>query len=208
MNSSNLLRARKEWDAVRDGVAGHWLDPGEAEHLRMQWFNTWGDRLLGYLEKTMSDALRVQRQLQELKERYFRPVIAHPNGFLGHYGDCEVFRAILPSGPYTAPCTCGFNYLLRHLGGGLSLKLNPKYWDEYHKQEVGEFVERVTEEEQAAAWKLLVDAFGPNFKEIPADEWEDAEEEEWNQIRQAFGDDYYQFLKKEYDKLHPHGSMP
>ena len=141
------------------------------------------------------------RQLQLLKDRYFRSVIYHPNGHLCHYGDCEVHRAILPGGPFTAPCTCGFNYLLRHLGGDMAVKLNPKYWEEYHRQEVSTFDEQQTDEERAEIWKLLHEALGTHFKEV-SEEWTTSELAEWDSVRRVFGDEYCQFLKDEHSQLH------
>ena len=74
--------------------------------------------------------------LLSVKARYFRPVIARKEGLLVHHGDCHVYLPI-PVYEY-APCTCGLNHDLRSLSSccpSLVEKLNPKYWDEYKKQE-------------------------------------------------------------------------
>ena len=68
---------------------------------------------------------------------------------------------------------------------------------------MGIFEEPITEEERAENFKLIMAALGTNFKEVPQEEYEAAEQKEWEAIKEVFGDEYYQFLKKEYDKNHP-----
>ena len=52
------------------------------------------------------------------------------------------------------PCTCGLNHDLNWLGGDLALKLNPKYWDEYKKQECPKSP-KLTKEEIEAEYKMV-----------------------------------------------------
>jgi len=202
MNATELAQATKDHQAIIDGIHGRWFELGEADFLISQWFDDWASKLMDHVGFHLSDD-RTIRLLYALKDRYFRSAIAHPYGHLCHYSDCEVYRALFPEGPFTAPCTCGFNYELRWLGGDFAYKLNPRYQEEYHKQEVGIFEEPITEKEQAENFKLIMTALGTNFKKIPQEEYEAAEQKELEAIKEVFGDEYYQFLKKEYDKNHP-----
>jgi hypothetical protein len=151
--------------------------------------------LVAYREATKEEEyeIRTIRQLRGLKERYWRPVIARKTGRLGHFGDCECHRALI-EGQWTAPCTCGFNYDLRYLGHDLKEKLNPKFWEEYDKQERGIIHPPATEEEKAECDKFLKEHFGEPIMESP-EEKKAKDDQEWELIARVFGKDYVEYLK-------------
>ena len=133
----------------------------------------------------------VIRELQGLKERYWRPVMARKEGLLVHYGDCKVHRALI-EGQWTAPCTCGFNHDLNYLPGEMAVKLNPKFWEEYDKQERGIIHPLPTEEEKAECDKFLKEHF-TLMEETPEEKCA-ADTQEWELIARVFGEDYVKYL--------------
>ena len=76
---------------------------------------------------------KVQRRLINLKNRYFRSVIAYPNGHLVHYGDCGIYRSVDHYG--SAFCTCGFLADLQDLPESLREKLWWKFDEELAKED-------------------------------------------------------------------------
>lgn len=61
---------------------------------------------------------------ERIKARYFRPVIAHPEGAVVHHGDCNVYTQKI--------CTCGLLHdLLPVMSAG---EIYPKFDEEYNAQ--------------------------------------------------------------------------
>jgi len=56
------------------------------------------------------------------KQRYFRKVIAHPDGAILHHGDCLIFTYKI--------CSCGLLHDLSALETEEIKELYPKYFDE------------------------------------------------------------------------------
>jgi len=61
---------------------------------------------------------------KRIRDRYFRPVIAHPEGAIVHHGDCGRYN-------FTRICTCGLHHDLQPMDPELREKLYPKFWDEW-----------------------------------------------------------------------------
>jgi hypothetical protein len=65
-------------------------------------------------------------RLKKLKDRYFRSVIAHPDGIICHHGDCDIYRSRQPH------CSCGLLHDLSYFDQ--VDELYPKYWKDLEKQ--------------------------------------------------------------------------
>ena len=129
-------------------------------------------------------------QLTAIRSRYFRPVMAHPEGHLGHHGDCHVF---LPIDIYRyAPCTCGFNHDLRPLGHYIAEKLNPSFSNELRLQEVGIYFSKLSAEDNLAIIKMLSESFGECKPRTEEDD-----EDDWDQIILVFGKEYVDRLRSQ-----------
>jgi len=139
-------------------------------------------------------------RLEQIRDRYFRPVIAFPDGHLCHHGDCSIHRAIDIYG--TAACTCGFLHDLRILNESLKSKLHPNFYQELCLEDgppinlsVDELAEREAFLEKhfpkssfvapsLAEWKeiciqdwtLIEDVFGEVFRKRKEAEWIEHEE--------------------------------
>lgn len=62
-----------------------------------------------------------------IAKRYFRPVIAHPEGAVVHHGDCNIFELGI--------CTCGLLHDLQFYAGCGVEEMYPEYGAEVHRQE-------------------------------------------------------------------------
>lgn len=143
---------------------------------------------------------QVITQLRAIKNRYFRPVIAYPDGYLTHHGDCEIHRA---KEMYVfAPCTCGLLHDLRWLEWTLAEKIYPKFGDELMKSDMTWEQELeakargpIPEEEM----RKFFEAAGFKFNDEPPDfeQIKREENEQWEVITHVFGEKYVQFLKGE-----------
>ena len=69
-------------------------------------------------------------QAQEIKRRYFRQVIGHPDGAIVHHGDCEIYAVY---DGMMGHCDCGLHHDLQILGDERVTELYPKYYDELAK---------------------------------------------------------------------------
>ena len=67
-------------------------------------------------------------RILELKRRYFRQVIAHPDGAIVHHGDCEIY-AIDQDGRRLG-CNCGLHHDLQHFSEEEIHEHYPAYYDE------------------------------------------------------------------------------
>ena len=128
--------------------------------------------------------------LQKIKERYFRPVIFRKEGYLVHFGNCDVYRSIEVYG--TAPCTCGFNCDLGLLWPTLIEKLNPKYYLEESNKEIDQGNPLTPEQAKDFFEKLG----GKSISEPTAEEMEKQDQEDWQIIAKVFGDEYVKFIKE------------
>ena len=134
---------------------------------------------------------RIISQLKIIKDRYFRPVIARPEGLVVHHGDCETHRAI---DIYCyAPCTCGLLHDLKPLDGKLAEKLNPNYFEDYKRQE-NPHGEEITQEDIDAMKEHFKKA-GMKFNPMTEEESKLQEKEEWALITEVFGEDYVNYAK-------------
>lgn len=131
-----------------------------------------------------------KRKLEAMKDRYFRPVIAFPDGHLVHHGDCSIHRAIEIYG--TAACTCGFLHDLNIVVGSIITKLHPAYYEEKGLEdgpprtisseeeiEIQEFLDSFCQSHQpievedtsAQDWEVIEDVFGHAFRKRKEEEW-------------------------------------
>ncbi len=129
---------------------------------------------------------RMRTMLTMIRDRYFRPVTAHPEGHLGHHGYCETHRA-MEIYKY-APCTCGLLHDLKVVDYNVAIKIFPAIDEDNAKQDAmipghlywnpiktdNEFTERFfgklvspTEAEAAEMdrrdWELIEEVFGEFF---------------------------------------------
>ena len=134
--------------------------------------------------------MNYQKQLETIRDRYFRPVIAHPDGHLNHHGDCETHRAM---DVYNyAPCTCGLLHDLKPLPGHLVQKLFPAFHEHLARQDAmvpGSFYWLPDDEKtvkQREVERLLVGHFGEAaVRRQP--EPPDITGEDWSIIEKVFG---------------------
>lgn len=63
-----------------------------------------------------------ERLVQRVKDRYFRKVIAHPEGAVVHFGDCWWYCCQI--------CNCGLHADLIWINDHTAEELYPKFWDE------------------------------------------------------------------------------
>lgn len=101
-------------------------------------------------------------RVQEIKDRYFRSVIAHPEGAIVHFGDCWWYCCQI--------CNCGLHSDLAYLGlnDGAAMELYPKFLDEQaishlRREQLLELpvpeIKPLTPEEQKQADQLLQELF-------------------------------------------------
>lgn len=69
----------------------------------------------------------MSKAIDRIKDRYFRQVIAHPDGAVVHHGDCEIYCCGI--------CTCGLLHDLQIVyETELMKELYPKFWEDRNKQ--------------------------------------------------------------------------
>lgn len=101
---------------------------------------------------------------QYIKSRFFRKVMAYPEGAIVHHAYCEIFRVDI--------CTCGLLHDL--LSNDNIEKLYPEYYKERNKQEyITEWLMHnkkeipeprvLSEEEKEQCEKLLCKTFGDGY---------------------------------------------
>ena len=152
------------------------------------------------------DIDRQRRGLKQLHDRYFRKVIAHPDGRLTHHGDCQIYRSFgeeYDDYQY-AYCSCGFFHDLRWLDCGVTDKLYDKtrYYEELGR-EVGRKPgdpPAISEEEYQKCMQALEDA---GMKKVVATPEQEAamNERDWKLIAEVFGDAFTNRRKEEWQKL-------
>lgn len=128
------------------------------------------------------DEEKEKRKLERIKERYFRPVIAYPEGHLTHHGDCSIHRAIEVYG--TAACTCGFLHDLKMVSESLKLKIHPQCYEEGCREDGPP--QPMSDEDKEKCRKLLEETFGPPIGPSP-EEWEETCVQDWRIIEYVFG---------------------
>lgn len=128
--------------------------------------------------------------LEQIRDRYFRPVMSQSAGRLCHHADCQTHRA-MEVYKY-ALCTCGLLHDLRMLDGSLASKIYPDAGEEYAKQEAmvpGSFYWMDSEERatrQAEARDFLKKYFGEAAR-MDAQEWDARNAKDWTLIEEVFG---------------------
>ena len=125
--------------------------------------------------------MKIEVTLQKLKERYYRPVIAHPGGHLGHHGDCNIWSE-------HHQCSCGFIHDLDVID--FADKLYEKYHEDYRKS-LG--LKKPTDEQIKAITDVLDGIFT-----VRTFEDEEIDEEEWQLIENIFGVEFRQRREKEW----------
>lgn len=142
------------------------------------------------------DSEKQKARLNRIKDRYFRPVIAYPEGHLTHHGDCSIHRAIDVYG--TAACTCGFLHDLRILPESLTTKLYPKMYEELVWEDGPPA--KPTPEERAELEAMMEKAFPKSSRIGPSpEEWQELCIQDWTLIEEVFGNLFRQ--RKEADWL-------
>lgn len=105
-----------------------------------------------------------QARIEKIKHRYFRKVMAHPEGTICHDGDCHFWGSWI--------CTCGLLHALMRIEDAPAIY--PDYIDEavkqdYRMDQIRELpepiIKEVTPEEMAERTKLLEEVFGPLNRE-------------------------------------------
>lgn len=139
------------------------------------------------------DAAIQGRRLEKIKERYFRPVMAYPEGHLTHHGDCSVHRSKEIYG--TAPCNCGFLHDLNPLPESLVEKLYEKYYDDFARG----FPEPEHSLSQEEMDDILEKTFGAFIKPT-TEEWLEICGKDWQLIEKIFGKDFKERRESEYLK--------
>ena len=71
-------------------------------------------------EKLTANMAGIKRKIGE---RYFRRVIAHPQGAIVHHGDCFIYSE-------THLCTCGLHHDLIILPDNIIEEIYPEFWHE------------------------------------------------------------------------------
>lgn len=136
--------------------------------------------------------MALKEKIEYLKNRYFRKTLAHPNGDICHHGDCKIYRSKKIYG--FSPCTCGLLHDLSIVDGIVVEIIYPKYWDEDVSSDMSfedeqDFIE-TTRKIQNNKDQIVQDIF-EIFGDLLV---------EWNIIKEVFGQDYYNRVKKEYNE--------
>lgn len=123
-------------------------------------------------------------KLEQIRDRYFRPVAVFPNGHLCHHGNCSIYRSIDVYG--TAACTCGFLHDLRILNEGIRAKAYYAFYDELmledgpatkltpkKSQRLFDFESTPQERKDSCIkeWEIIEDVFGKDFRKRKELEW-------------------------------------
>jgi hypothetical protein len=148
------------------------------------------------------DKQKQKSLLNELYRRYFRKVIAFPDGTLTHHGDCATHRAF--GVVYCcAPCTCGLLHDLRWLAGSLTAKIYPNYWDD-ELRENG--IDKNTEEFKKR--KEDIQELSKTIKEVCAgmegpvgptpEEEREINKQDWELIHEVFGEEFTERAKNKW----------
>jgi hypothetical protein len=138
------------------------------------------------------DENRAIKTLLRLKDRYFRPVIAYPDGHLTHHGNCEIHRA-MDIYRY-AFCSCGFLHDLDFIPESIALKLWPTFYDEIAKQDAivpgsNYWGEKPTKEQIEKNKALILKHLGPTISPTE-EEWQEIENRDWKIIEDVFGEKF------------------
>lgn len=120
--------------------------------------------------------------LQAIKDRYFRPVIANSKGMITHHGHCSLYRAIEVY--KFAFCSCGLLHDLSWLGGSLAEKIYPNYVKDCKRQDNPNGLEP-TQEEMNELQNMLEKTF--KFMPMTEEERIEQDKEEWELIADVFG---------------------
>ncbi len=149
----------------------------------------------------MDDAWRqgYVKRLTRLRDRYFRPTIAHPEGDLVHFAFCDIHRAI-DDLHTNVPCSCGLLMDLPIEGGIFAHVLYFKYGedlDRAHARPGSRY--HMTPEQRAIAdaeHKEWMDGLLKEANQKCKDEGKDVwfsvgnatvREEDWGMIAEVFG---------------------
>lgn len=143
----------------------------------------------------MYDIEKEKRKLEQIRDRYFRPVIAFPDGHLCHHADCSIHRAIEVYG--TAACTCGFLHDLRIVNESLKSKLHPAFYEELCLEDGPPKKQSPEEKEQLFQ---LLDKLGFKRASGPSPkEWEAICAQDWAIVEDVFGEGFRK--RKEFEWL-------
>lgn len=74
----------------------------------------------------------IKSNLEMIKRRYFRPVIANQNGLVVHHGDCDIYRSMDHYG--FAACNCGLIYDLARIDYTFAERIFPKFSEDSQKE--------------------------------------------------------------------------
>jgi hypothetical protein len=145
---------------------------------------------------------KMRARLIAIRERYYRPVIAYPEGPLNHHGDCETHRA-MDVYKY-APCTCGLLHDLKVISHDMAVKIFPPMEDDMAKQDAmipGHRYWRgpATEEEKLKCEEFMQKHFGKYKAVGPSpEEWEEITARDWSLIEEVFGQPFRQRMEAEW----------
>ena len=148
------------------------------------------------------DVEKQRKLLILLRERYFRNVIAFPDGTLTHHSDCDTHRAF-PAIYCCAPCNCGLLHDLCWLVPNIMVKIYPGYWDDELRangidKNSEEFKERKKRlKELGKVVKDVCAGFGPPCG--PTQEEQRAiNKQDWQLIKEVFGEEFAQRQKSKW----------
>jgi len=71
---------------------------------------------------------KVRVAILRINNRYFRKVMAHPDGAIVHFGDCKFYST-------SGVCTCGLIHDLMYLGRDIAKSIYEKYDEDLYFHE-------------------------------------------------------------------------
>lgn len=138
-----------------------------------------------------SSIISINKKLTKIKNRYFRPVIKYPDGFLNHLFDCKIYSA---DDHYTPHCNCGLLHDLNWISIDLSEKIYSKdLWEEDMNRMYGQ--NNSISDEQ---FNEIMSGLSFKFVEISDEEQLKTDKEHWAAIEEVFGNSFKDMRFKEY----------
>jgi hypothetical protein len=147
---------------------------------------------------------KMRSRLEQLRDRYFRPVIAHPEGHLVHMGDCETHRA-MEVYKY-APCTCGLLHDLRYIDHTLAKKILPSMDEDESRQDAmipghRYWLGPYSDEEKAKMRAMFEQHFPAKNVIAPTpQEYEELEKRDWSLIEEVFGKPFRERMEVQWNQ--------
>lgn len=137
--------------------------------------------------------------LEQIRDRYFRKVIAYPGGIITHHADCQIHRAIEVYDHAT--CTCGLLHDLRYIDSELALKIFPNFFDDDARSEMGKDYGNSFRMAEGVAFLENI----PEFAQMSVENDAGKDERQWSEIGVIFGEEGLRSIRDRFEKHQKEG---